>query len=108
MAAVITMTTDGAFGVNPANRFSITQASLAGDTAYPTGGYDVDALLDVKDYMKDHTVIHIIAQEDENYRYVYDAANKKIKFLNIDTGAEIAGSTDVSAATAVPLVIFSQ
>lgn len=108
MAAVITMTSDGEFGTKPANAAFITLATLAGDDSYPVGGYDIGALLDLKDYLKDHTLVHVIAQEDENYRYVFVQASGKLKFLNLDTGAEIGDTTDVQAATAVPLVIFSQ
>lgn len=108
MAAVITMTTGGEYGTMPNNAAFITLATLAGDDSYPTGGYDIGALLDVKDYMKDHTIVHVIAQEDGNYRYTFDQANGKLKFHNLDTGAEISNGTNVAAATAVPLVIFSQ
>ena len=106
MAAVITMGTK--FGKKSVQAQFITQATLAGDSSYPTNGYDLGALLDLKDFLKNNTIIHVIAVEDENYRYAYVPSTGKLKFLDLDTGAEISGTTDVSAATAVALVIFSE
>lgn len=106
MAAVITMGTG--YGAKSVQAQFITKATLAGDSSYPTNGYDIGTLLDLKDYLKSHTVVHVDAQEDGNYRYAYIPSTGKLKFLALDTGVEVAGSTDVSAATAITLTIFSE
>ncbi|NIO75599.1 MAG: hypothetical protein GTN69_06895 [Armatimonadetes bacterium] len=102
------VTIDTEFGVKTIQPNFAVRVTLAGDDDYPDGGYPLGTILSGASYLPNHTIIHVIATEDGNYRYAWDRANQKLKFLNIDTGAQIAGGTDVQAASAIEALVLAE
>ena len=62
-------------------------------TTYSTGGVTLD-ICGTWGFTENDT--SVILDPDATYRYVYDKANNKIMFLTTTTGAQLAGSTDIS------------
>jgi hypothetical protein len=77
--------------------------SVAFDSSYPTGGED----LDHESYDPNGGVfLGAMCEADGTYHFVYDETNKKLMAIVTATGAEVANTTDLSALTAVPVVVL--
>jgi len=69
---------------------------LTGDASYPTGGYDLSAL-DLP--LRCKVRVDSVEGRDTTgaYYLVHDEANDKVLVHQVSDGAEVAGTTDLSA-----------
>lgn len=89
MAATVSM------DVSPSPRV----VAVRGDSSYATGGYAVSAS------MFDSPGINAVGLNTGSVIALYDAPNKKVKFITASTGAEVANASDQSAVT-VKLLLY--
>jgi hypothetical protein len=87
MAATVQATTF------PGKIFSVT-----GDSSYATGGYALAA--------SDLPIRTCVGLNTGTVIALWDAPNKKVKFITAATGAEVANASDQSAVTVQLLVRF--
>jgi hypothetical protein len=80
---------------------TVAVGEIAFDSSYPTGGEEVPK--NMLKYVKN--VKYVFIQPIKGYTFSYDATNKKI--IAYSTAAtEVADKTDLSALTAVPVMIW--
>ncbi len=94
----------------------ILNSTFTADTSYPNtaGGYDMDALLDVKGKAKDFEIVHLTMEPFYDtggavgYFAVWQKATNRLRIYDQATGAEVANGTDISAIIDAILVIWAE
>ena len=73
---------------------------------YPTGGEDVDAILDLVGVLPNWDIVDIKCRPVTGYYFGFDRTNKKLMVFDAASGAEVAAHTDLKAFTAVQATIW--
>jgi len=81
----------------------VIQQTIALDNSYPSGGYDLTGIVP-----SNYTILHVDVQPVAGYQFGWDRANGKLKVFDAATGAEIAGTTDLSAVTGLVATVWAE